>query len=221
MTGALALKLPRISAAVIAALYLVGTAGHLLASTRPIMAAVTWYVLLLNAVLVLLPLAWQGSARMALWCAAAYAAGFLLEVTGVKTGLVFGAYSYGSVLGPAVLGVPLLIGLNWALVILGCVALTRRLVSAPLPAALLAGILTVLFDWFMEPVAVRLGYWTWAGGVIPARNYAAWFLISATLAFPAAAFFGPALRDHPSARLASVSTAIQLGFFAVLRFTLP
>ena len=28
----------------------------------------------------------------------------------------------------------------------------------------------------IEPVATRLGYWSWAGDGVPWRNYAAWFL---------------------------------------------
>jgi putative membrane protein len=35
------------------------------------------------------------------------------------------------------------------------------------------------FDWIMEPVAVALGFWTWAGdGAIPLFNYFCWFTIS-------------------------------------------
>jgi putative membrane protein len=184
-----------------------------------LMRSVTWYVLLLNALLVLLPLSWRGELRLGLWFVLAYAVGFLLEVIGVRTGLIFGAYTYGGVLGPKVLGVSLLIGLNWALIVMGGVTLARSLVGSALPAAVLAGIFTVAFDWIMEPVAVRLGYWTWTGGAIPLRNYAAWFLISGSLALVASKRFGPEVRAHPSARLAVFSTCVQLVFFAVLRLT--
>ena len=39
-----------------------------------------------------------------------------------------------------------------------------------------------VFDWLMEPVAVKLGYWVWQGdGSIPMLNYICWFLISLLL----------------------------------------
>jgi hypothetical protein len=40
-----------------------------------------------------------------------------------------------------------------------------------------------MFDWIMEPVAIRLDYWTWAGGDIPMQNYFAWFVIATVSAF--------------------------------------
>lgn len=42
--------------------------------------------------------------------------------------------------------------------------------------------LAVVFDWLIEPVAVKLGYWTWLGnGQIPMFNYISWFVISMLL----------------------------------------
>ena len=41
--------------------------------------------------------------------------GFIAEVLGVNFGLIFGDYSYGENLGVKVLEVPLLIGINWAI----------------------------------------------------------------------------------------------------------
>jgi bisanhydrobacterioruberin hydratase len=40
----------------------------------------------------------------------------------------------------------------------------------------------VIFDWIMEPAAVKLGYWKWLGdGEIPSFNYLTWFGISTIL----------------------------------------
>ena len=42
--------------------------------------------------------------------------------------------------------------------------------------------LAVLFDWLIEPVAVKLGYWQWNGdGSIPLYNYICWVTISVLL----------------------------------------
>ena len=38
--------------------------------------------------------------------------GISVEILGVKTGLLFGNYHYGDVLGPGIMGVPFIIGLN-------------------------------------------------------------------------------------------------------------
>ncbi len=42
---------------------------------------------------------------------------FILEYMGVSTGLLFGDYAYGSALGPKLAQTPILIGLNWILVV--------------------------------------------------------------------------------------------------------
>ena len=39
----------------------------------------------------------------------------------------------------------------------------------------------LFFDWLMEPVAVKLGYWQWINGEIPFFNYVSWFIISIIL----------------------------------------
>ena len=38
----------------------------------------------------------------------------------------------------------------------------------------------VIFDWFLEPLAIRLGFWKW-DGEIPVYNYICWFVISLLL----------------------------------------
>ena len=48
------------------------------------------------------------------------------EAVGVRTGAIFGAYSYGDVLGARLLAVPPVIGFNWTLTLLGALLLGRR-----------------------------------------------------------------------------------------------
>ena len=43
--------------------------------------------------------------------------GFLVELAGVQTGLIFGEYQYGEVLGWKIWGTPLIIGINWAMLV--------------------------------------------------------------------------------------------------------
>lgn len=124
--------------------------------------------------------------------------GLITEIIGVNTGYLFGSYSYGKVLGPQVLGVPWLIGINWFIVVYcaGCTThyfekwilhqiagdaqLSTRVqhLSFIIDSALLAA----FFDWLLEPVAIKLGYWNWDNNSIPFYNYCCWFIISAILA---------------------------------------
>jgi bisanhydrobacterioruberin hydratase len=194
------------------AFFAIGFAGHLSPDMRPLMLGLTPVALLVTAGIVAVSLVSERRAGVAVWAAAAFVAGFALEAVGVATGLVFGPYSYGTVLGPKLLGVPLVIGLNWPLVILGAATFAVRLTRSPLAAALLAGALTAGFDWVLEPFAVSTGYWSWQAGSVPLRNYAAWFLISTLLAL---AFTGRRLSVRSP--VASIAVAIQVVFFSGLR----
>lgn len=123
----------------------------------------------------------------------AFSLGFTAELVGVKTGILFGNYSYGSALGPKVSGVPLLIGLNWFIVVYasGMLAMTLRgHLSRWLPAkaaytkwfglsaAFDGAIIATLFDIVMEPAAVKMGFWHWQNNEIPYLNYLTWFGLS-------------------------------------------
>jgi len=134
-----------------------------------------------------------------LFITAVFIIGFFSEVLGVNTGLIFGDYAYGKVLGFQWLNVPLLIGVNWFIIIYCSGICTQILLLKVInkvaagskePAILLRAMsvivdgatLAVLFDWLMEPVAVKLGFWTWLGdGTIPLYNYICWFIISMLL----------------------------------------
>jgi len=131
------------------------------------MLQLTPWVLLLLGLAAVLPFFLRASPGAWLWSAAVLLATFLLEAAGTATGRIFGPYTYGPTLGWKLLQVPVVIAFNWLLVILGFTQLARRLLSAPLPAGLLAAALTAGFDFLMEPVAVRLGYWSWQASGIP------------------------------------------------------
>ena len=49
------------------------------------------------------------------------------EILGVKFGVIFGDYEYGSALGLKIFDVPLLIGANWAILTVSCSALSETL----------------------------------------------------------------------------------------------
>jgi putative membrane protein len=58
---------------------------------------------------------------------AVFAASFLVEAVGVNTGMIFGSYSYGSALGPKLWNTPVIIGLNWFVLIYCTNVISRQL----------------------------------------------------------------------------------------------
>ena len=129
----------------------------------------------------------------------AFLVGFTAEIIGVNTSFLFGHYQYGVVLGVKYFGVPLLIGINWFIIIYCTGVIANQLyewsnkkladtnaevkpvvrfISFIIDGALLA----TMFDFIIEPVAVKMGFWHWLeNGEIPFYNYACWFFISLLL----------------------------------------
>ena len=111
--------------------------------------------------------------------------GMLVEIIGVRSSLLFGHYYYGSMMGFGIMDTPLIVGVNWFLVIY-CSATSVYLIGKRKSSAgwIIGGgaLLATFYDWLMEPVASRLGYWRWnEDGAPPLYNYICWFAISALL----------------------------------------
>lgn len=208
---------------VLAVLFAVGAAGHVVAHTLPWMLALTPGFLLLTSVAVAAPSLATGGRRFALWAAGAYALTFAAEAVGVATGAVFGEYVYGPTLGWQAWDVPVIIAFNWVMVVNGAVCIAGRILPPRADAGrrialpLLAGAIAAAFDWVMEPVAIRLDYWTWAGGSIPLQNYAAWFVLAAVLAAFHPRQLQQACELGTTGRLAGVYVLLQTAFFGAMR----
>lgn len=159
--------------------FLAGIVWHLIPSTKEIITPLTAYGLYLFSILLIIKERKYFSFPALLWFTFIGIATFSIEVVGVKTGKIFGEYSYGNILGIKLLGVPLIIAFNWALVLTGIYSFVYqyRSLSNPLKIILIS-LLTVTFDILLEPVAVTLDYWNWYSGNVPFQNYTAWFLIA-------------------------------------------
>jgi len=160
-------------------LYLFGLIFHAVDFTLPYMLLLTPIVLLICGIAAIYPAAREGSRSLMIWALVTYLITLTLEIVGVKTGLVFGEYDYGPVLGLKLMGVPLVIGFNWVIVVLGAVRFSEKITPSPLLAGLFVGAACVVYDYALEPVAIGLDYWQWRGGHIPLQNYIAWFVIAA------------------------------------------
>jgi putative membrane protein len=137
--------------------------------------------------------------------------GFVAEVIGVKTGAVFGNYYYGNALGYKVWGVPLVISLNWGLLINIGLLVAAYLSSKPLVIATIAAFIITSVDLLIEQVASQMDYWHFSEGIAGLQNYVGWFIISffASLAFQKHLAKG-------DKRIAYIFLALQLFFFGVI-----
>jgi bisanhydrobacterioruberin hydratase len=119
--------------------------------------------------------------------------GFLTEFIGISSGILFGEYSYKEVLGMQYKGVPFIIGVNWFIVMYCCGATSYYLVKLigglhettrkwvllkTIVFTIMASTMALGFDWIMEPVAMKLKFWTWKNDTVPLLNYQSWWVIS-------------------------------------------
>jgi len=201
-------------------MFTVGFVGHSLQATLPWMLQLTPWFLAVFGMLAILPVLLERNTAFYIWAAAVLVLTFLLEAAGTATGRIFGPYTYGSTLGPRLLGVPVVIAFNWLLVIVGALSLARLITLRRVPAAILGAALAAGFDFLLEPTAMRLEYWSWTGVVspagIPVQNYVAWFLIALAAGLPFTLLRVPAKSRVPTAYF-----LIQAGFFAALRIFPP
>lgn len=111
-------------------------------------------------------------------------AGWLIEYAGVHTGYLFGDYIYGQTLGFSIGGVPIIMGINWFVLIYATGISMRKLkIRSPFLRVLFGALLLVILDLLIEPVAVRLDYWQWTYSGLQLQNYACWFVVSAIFLF--------------------------------------
>lgn len=122
-------------------------------------------------------------AQTILWSGILLIGTFGIEAYGVASGNIFGQYNYGDVFSVQILNVPVLIALNWLVLTLAAANIGKQVFNNNIYAALLAGILVLIFDIIMEPVAISLNYWRWEATSIPIQNYLTWFIIGSVGAY--------------------------------------
>ncbi|MEL7123318.1 MAG: carotenoid biosynthesis protein [Bacteroidota bacterium] len=155
----------------------------------------------------------EWSINRVIYLAICFFLGYFYEVVGVQTGLIFGNYAYGDVLGFKIWDTPPLIGVNW-LMLVYCSGIIANHVFPKLPyflKAIFAASLMVGLDFFIEPVAIAFNFWNWEGDVIPIQNYIGWFIMALVLSFGFQFIFG---KDRNKVAIALF--ILQLLFFIVL-----
>jgi len=106
---------------------------------------------------------------------------FFIEVYGVQTGNLFGTYTYGENLGWKLFGVPLIIGVNWAALLMVAQQLTTHyiVVNNRFFSAISVGVLMTSFDLLLEVLAPQFDFWSFTNlNYAPNENFIAWFGVS-------------------------------------------
>lgn len=160
-------------------LYLVGIVGMAL-PIHPDFALLTPVNLLISLGLVLFFHS-EWNQKTYLFLLLSYCIGFGAELVGVQTGLLFGDYHYGPVLGPKIMGTPLMIGINWILLAYSTGVLVNRFLLGKniILKAVAGASLMVLLDIFIEPIAIQYDFWTWTDRLTPPmQNFVGWWIVA-------------------------------------------
>lgn len=158
--------------------YLVGISGITIGTTRDLFISLTPLALLLSVLAVIIFHQPFNIKNELLIFTSICIAGFLFEAAGVKTGRLFGDYSYGDGLGIKILNTPLLIGINWGLLVYCTAVIAEKLPLHTVLKILISSAVMVIYDLIMEQVAPLMNMWSFEGGIVPVRNYTTWFLLA-------------------------------------------
>ena len=146
------------------------------------MQIVPWHLLLMLAVITLGHQSF--SDRFMLFVLAIFLLGFGLEWLGVHKYGLFGDYNYGKTLGVKLFDIPIMIGINWFLLVYATgVTMQRSRLKSAFFRVITGALVLVVLDIFIEPVAVKFDYWHWANNTIPLKNYICWFFVSAAMLY--------------------------------------
>lgn len=131
-------------------------------------------------------LSW-GWYNITLYTVIAFGIGFLVEIIGSKTGLLFGGkyqFKTSTFFGPIFVGIPLLIPLSWAgLIYMSlnyCMYVTGfDFFNEPILLFISSSLLLMALDVVLDPIAVDEGRWKWENPGsfynVPIYNFFGWF----------------------------------------------
>ena len=138
--------------------------------------------------------------------------GFLVEFLGVNYDLFFGSYEYGNNLGYKIGGVPIIMSVNWLVLIFLTGSFTEKIIPNSLPLKVIfASLLMVFIDIFLEICAPKLDYWKFNEEIVPMSNYNSWFIISAICLY----IYFRLIKDKEY-KLSTNMLVIHIAFFGLL-----
>ena len=137
--------------------------------------------LTLNFILLLINC--KGNKRVLTIIILGFLIGMITEILGVQFGWIFGDYQYGNQLGINFGGVPLLIGVNWALLTVITGAIAQQFYFNKFMRVFIGVGLMLFLDLLMEPLAPVLDFWVFDGEEAPLQNYLGWAVVAIFLQF--------------------------------------
>jgi len=169
----------KVTGILIPVFYTVGITGFLMPFSFPVFTQLIPLVLVFSFILLAVFHPRQESNSTAVFVfTGIFFSGLLIEIIGVNTGIVFGEYRYGENLGFKLFNTPLIIGLNWLILVYTTSSIFERLSIPSTYKILMASGCMLIYDIVLEQVAPTLGMWSWEGIKVPLKNYIAWFVIA-------------------------------------------
>jgi len=158
--------------------YSVGVSGIVIPATRDLFITLTPLALLLGLTAILVFHQPRDLKREIIVFPSIYLISFFIEAGGVSTGRIFGNYSYGTGLGIKVLDTPLLIGINWVLLVYCTAVIAGRMAVPEILKVIISSLMMVFYDAILEQVAPKMDMWSFEEGNVPLRNYFAWLVLA-------------------------------------------
>jgi putative membrane protein len=141
--------------------------------------------------------------------------GFSVEAIGVATGALFGSYTYGESFGFKISETPVVIGVNWLFLALSSYGVIQFFTKKTVWLIILPPLLMTSLDVLVEPVAMKLGFWSWANDIIPLQNYVMWYLTSIIIHVLIHLF-----RPNINPKISFTIISVQVSFFGALNIIL-
>ncbi len=158
--------------------YAVGVAGIAVPYTNPLFIQLIPATLILNLLILTLFHRGRYDSNIVIVSFLIYLIGYAIEVFGVSTGLIFGEYEYGNGLGFKVFDTPLIIGVNWLILVYMTSSVTRKYNIRGFPGIIAASLIMLLYDLVLEQVAPKMDMWYWSNNQVPLQNYVVWFILA-------------------------------------------
>ncbi|MDT3404188.1 carotenoid biosynthesis protein [Mucilaginibacter terrae] len=206
------LKNTRIPIIIIILFHVVGLVGFLVPPLTPYFLKLVPFHLLLMLAVVLIN-HYRPDEKFWLFALLIFAGGYTAEWIGVHKHWIFGDYTYGKTLGVKVADIPLMIGVNWLMLVYATgVLMQRSRLKSTIARIITGAIVLVALDLLIEPVAIKFDYWSWTNGHPPLKNYVGWFGVSALFLSVFELF-----KFKPQTIVAPVLLIVQFVFFGVLQ----
>jgi bisanhydrobacterioruberin hydratase len=158
--------------------YLVGIAGIIMPWTNSLFLRLIPTALILSFVILAIFHRARWDYGLLVASLSVFITGYAAEVIGVNTGLLFGEYRYGAALGYKVFETPLIIGVNWLMLVYMSASVTQKYNFTGLSGIISASLIMLLYDFILEQVAHEMDMWHWENNTVPLQNYIAWFLLA-------------------------------------------